>query len=736
MSSFLKFVGIAFAAVVLLVIAAAVIFAVTFDANSLKTQIVDAVGEETGRELAIDGDLELSLFPYLGFSIGSTRLADAPGFGDEPFLAFESAAASVRVLPLLGGNIHVGELRLEGLTVKAVTAADGTNNWDDLAELGDADADATPAGGGGGSGGDMDLSGFSIGSIVFRDARISYDDRSHDASYVISNWRVETGTVKLGQPVDLDMGLDLSASEPPIEGRVEASGRLTPHDQRTTLANSQLSLSLKGAALASLSSLTLTVGAEDLWVEPAGPFALVAPEIRLQAEGEDLAEPVDARITVTELTGNFIDETVSMPSLVASVYGLTMEGQASGRKILSGLELNGSITIPEFSPKEVTERAGVPLSPTADPTALTRASLSGKFATTPNSLRFDDMVLVLDDTTMKGYLAVVDLARQALRFDLAADQMTLDRYMAPASDVPAAAGSPEDVAIPVDDIRALDLDGNLTLERLSLGGLQTTNVQVTLKAADGTLRINPSRADMYNGAYEGDITIDASGDTPRLSINERLSGVDFGALSVDMFDNQQLTGALDGRITLSGTGATQSAIIATLGGDATFSFKDGAFLGIDIPFELQRGLSMIGRGSAPEGGSSGRTDFAELSGTAQVADGVMSNQDLVVRLPFIFGSGKGTVDLKDESLKYRLDLQFQKSPELPDSASDFVGLTLPVAIGGTLSEPALDVSGMAAELARERVEEEIDKVKDRALKEATDVLGGFLGGKKGKDKDQ
>jgi AsmA protein len=55
------------------------------DPNDFKPQIVSAVRENTGRELVIEGDLELGFFPYLAVSIDSVQLRNGQGF-DGPVL--------------------------------------------------------------------------------------------------------------------------------------------------------------------------------------------------------------------------------------------------------------------------------------------------------------------------------------------------------------------------------------------------------------------------------------------------------------------------------------------------------------------------------------------------------------------------------------------------------------------------------------------------------------------------
>ena len=66
----------------LVVLAVALLFIV--DPNDYKGQIASKVEEQTGRTLSIEGDMALSVFPWLGLEIGRTQLSNAEGFGDEP----------------------------------------------------------------------------------------------------------------------------------------------------------------------------------------------------------------------------------------------------------------------------------------------------------------------------------------------------------------------------------------------------------------------------------------------------------------------------------------------------------------------------------------------------------------------------------------------------------------------------------------------------------------------------
>lgn len=102
--------AIALAAVVGTIAIAVVAFVASFDANRYKPELVQAVRERTGRVLAIDGDLSLTLLPRLGLSIGPARLSGPGGRGE--FAQFDSAQIGVALWPLLSRRVVVERVRL------------------------------------------------------------------------------------------------------------------------------------------------------------------------------------------------------------------------------------------------------------------------------------------------------------------------------------------------------------------------------------------------------------------------------------------------------------------------------------------------------------------------------------------------------------------------------------------------------------------------------------------------
>ena len=75
MKTILKVLGIAVGVVVALFVIVAVIVSMTFDPNDYKDDITAAVERATGRQLALEGDLSLALFPTIRIAVGSAAIS-------------------------------------------------------------------------------------------------------------------------------------------------------------------------------------------------------------------------------------------------------------------------------------------------------------------------------------------------------------------------------------------------------------------------------------------------------------------------------------------------------------------------------------------------------------------------------------------------------------------------------------------------------------------------------------
>src|SRR5688500_7931337 len=175
MNSLLKILGIVVGVVVLLFVVVAVAVSRLFDTNDNKDDNTAAVQTATGRQLTIDGDLELSVFPTIRIAVGAASLSNAPGFGAEPMARIGSASLSLALLPLLTRSVEISQARLEGLELNLARNRAGANNWQDLGGGAAPAGNAPAADGGGGVPEGLDLG---VGAIEIEDAHIVWNDAS------------------------------------------------------------------------------------------------------------------------------------------------------------------------------------------------------------------------------------------------------------------------------------------------------------------------------------------------------------------------------------------------------------------------------------------------------------------------------------------------------------------------------------------------------------------------------
>lgn len=120
----------ALVALVIVTVIGAAVFLLTFDPNAYKNKVEQLVYERYQRQLNIDGEIELSLFPRIGLSVADVSLSDRNS--NEPFAAVDSARFAVAVWPLLWNNLVVDHVAVSGFKVWLSRDEQGNFNFMDL----------------------------------------------------------------------------------------------------------------------------------------------------------------------------------------------------------------------------------------------------------------------------------------------------------------------------------------------------------------------------------------------------------------------------------------------------------------------------------------------------------------------------------------------------------------------------------------------------------------------------
>lgn len=680
MSRFLKTLMLAVAGIVLLVVLSASALLLLLDPNDFRDDIAAKVEASTGRTLQIEGDLSVSLFPWLAVEMGRTRLGNAQGFGSEPFASFESARLSVRLMPLLlRREIAVGTAALDSMRLNLAVNAQGTGNWEDLGADGTEPATADDSAGQG-------LGGLDIASVEIRDAEIFYRDAAADAEYHLQNVTLTTGRIAFGDAFDLNSEFDFSAMPADLQGRLAVSAR-------TTVAND----------MASVAFANLNV---------AGTVAGIA------------AEPAEVQLASERLRADLNASKLDPAVLTFAALGIEGSADITDLSWSDAVTAAAGITVQQFSPRDLLQQLGSEPLETADPAALSAVAFTASAAYGNSGIGLRNLNLRLDNTTLKGEVLVPPGSASQIRFDLTADTINLDRYMAPAVDGQDAGTSAaaDDFEIPADMIRAVNAKGSLRLSEALLSDMRFTNVQLGLDLNGGKLRLNPLSADLFDGNYSGDVRVDASGATPKLSLNEKVTGVSLTPLAEAMFDRKNITGTINGNFVLNAQGKTLSVMRQNLNGTMSFELADGAWQGVDLWYQLRSARALYKREEAPEPRTPARTDFSSVLVNGTVKDGIFTNNDLVADMPFLRVTGNGTVNLVAGELDYALQARVLERPEFLRGASEaeiaeFTEALIPVRVRGKLTDPSVrpDIEAMFRKEVEDTLKKKGDELRDRLL---------------------
>ncbi len=676
MGRVLKLLLIFIASLLVLGVAAVLVFSLLFDPNDYRDRIAQAVEAETGREFVIEGELGLSLFPWLAVDVGRTELGNAEGFGPEPFATFDSAELSVRLLPmLLGREFEVGKARLEGLHLNLAVDATGRSNWQDLLDRQAAadevdvtdDEAATPA-------------SLDIGSIEVVNANLTYADAQAGTTYHLRELNAASGAIRPGDPVSFDAGFEFATEPDGMAGTVSIRATLDQDEQTLALSDLALDGQLGG----------------DMPLD----FSLAAPAISIDT-AQSRVNPGELRFQAFDVNGT------------ATVEPFSYDGEITP---------SAALHIDAFSPRSLMQALDIEAPATADPAALGRLVLDARVAVGSETITLNELDMTLDDTHFTGELSVPMDPAGRIQLSLAADAINADRYMAPADEAAAGAdaGDEPPLEIPVALIREINASGVLAIGEVLLGGMAFTDVELGVNSADGKLRIHPFTAAFFDGRYEGDIRIDATGDVASLTANEKIRDVSLAPLALAAFEQDNITGLVNGSFELRGDGNDMSEIQKTLDGKLAFTLADGAYEGVDVWYQLRRARALLKKETPPEPSLPPRTPFSEVSATGTLTDGVMRNDDFVADLPFMRLAGKGTVNLVSGEIDYALSGQVFDRPEgvgatAAGEIGELANAVIPLKISGTLVEPKIGVD--IADAAKQRVQDELRK---RLLEELTD----------------
>ena len=98
----------------------------------IKDNLITQAKQFTKQDVTIEGDLNLTFYPQIGFELGKVTLFNKHEYADSKQIEVKSVQVAVELMSLFTKTIVVTNVEVDGLTVNVETLADGRNNMDVL----------------------------------------------------------------------------------------------------------------------------------------------------------------------------------------------------------------------------------------------------------------------------------------------------------------------------------------------------------------------------------------------------------------------------------------------------------------------------------------------------------------------------------------------------------------------------------------------------------------------------
>lgn len=550
------------------------------------------------------------------------------------------------------------------------------------------------------------------------------------------------GTVEFGQRLaqsankefDIDTTFDLA----PGSGRMDVSklnaealglkvnGNLQSDkkgmDGRFTVKGDQIRGLLTALDQADLAAVLKAVNV-DVGIKGRNDDMQLSP-LNLQAtlSGKQIPNsPVNLTMTA-DTRANLKQQTASIKNLSLKGLGLDLTGNINVTELDKAANFNGNLAVAPFNLRAFLQQLNQPVPKTADKKVLQKFSLASDVSGSKNSLALNKLTMLLDDSELRGDLSIQDFAKPAIKFGLGVNQINVDRYLPPqtktkATPETAAAGAAQ---LPIETLRGLNINGDLLIGDFVYSNIKMKDVKLSLQAKDGLLQFNPAKAQLYEGSYLGNVSLNATGNKPKLTMKTQFQDIQVEPLLTDMTGDAAITGKGNVSLNLTSTGADVNTLRNTLGGTGELALEDGIFKGVDIPRILKdieikiENKDVLGLKNIPQGGE---TPFDSVTGTLQIKSGVVRNEDLALLAPGFEVAGKGMVmNLADQTWKYDLEVEaVEERIEQEEQSYHVGGHRIPIRCRGKLADKNCkpDAGKIVSAVAAKQVDRELGKFLDK-----------------------
>ena len=291
-------------------------------------------------------------------------------------------------------------------------------------------------------------------------------------------------------------------------------------------------------------------------------------------------------------------------------------------------------------------------------------------------------------------------ATPILNVNVHVENADLNAYLPPPSakqpgadhKAPAAAkqapGTWSDEPLELSALSSADGDIDIKIDALRYRELTIKPGHIAIKLKKGVLDASIDPLRIADGSVASNLHLDASGKAASLNYQLAIAGLEARPLLQTLANSDRLSGKTEFEFKGSARGRSQRELVRSLNGNGQFKFLDGAIHGINIPATLRQAKSL---GLSKQAGETVKTDFAELSGSFVIKDGVLENRDLKMLAPLMRLSGSGQVLMPPRTVDYDLTAKLVPTLKGQGGGDALAGLPIPIKVSGSWDNIAYTV---------------------------------------------
>ncbi|MFO7751795.1 MAG: AsmA family protein [Desulfobacteraceae bacterium] len=676
MKKFLKWAVIAAGVFVIAAVAAILLIPQLVDVNKYRPQIEELVTEKTGRPFELGGEMDISVFPWVGVKLTDLHLGNPDGFEKKDFISVKNFEVRLKVIPLLFKNVEVKTFVLEEPVILLEKRRNGAANWEGLggkSDTGKTEKERKPAETG--KSGQLPVKSLVVGNFSITDGIVRFSDRALDMEKEISDINLVLKDISLDSPVSINFSALVDEQPVSLQGRAGPIGKEPGKGEIpldfTLKAAKQLSVDLKGSVIDPATRQQFDVNLEVSEFSLKKLFSALDQPFPVQTADPGVLEKISF---ATRVKGN--SEAVAL---------------SDGRLVLDDSEITFTASAEEFSRPDV------------------------KFDVRLDQIDLDRYLPAAEKDTSSGETG----KKQEKKTD------GTDR---------SAEKTGKSGEIDYEPLRKLVLDGSVTIGRLKAYGAKIQDITLKVTGKDGIFHADPVKMNLYQGSVMSKARVDVRKSSPYSSISLDAADIKTGPLLKDTTDKNIIEGTVASDIDLSMKGLDADIIKKSLNGGGELVFNDGAIVGIDIAGMVRNAKSGISLKEKSK--EKPRTDFTELRVPFDVKDRVVNTPGADLKSPLLRVSASGKADLVKTTLDYRIEPRVVGTLKGQGDVEKRSGLMVPFLVTGTFSSPKIKIdtkSLMQSEIPdRESLKEALKdkdtrKEKSEDLKEkAKGALKGFL----------